>query len=132
MSHTKAQITVETILLIVFLLVFLTAFSYAVYLRIQQVYSEGLKYEIERIGNEAAGQINLVLQEGNGFSKNYSLPQKIYGKEYEIFVDPSNGRVEIMVENKTYFFLISTRDVVGNFSKGENLIRNEEGVIRIE
>lgn len=132
MSLSKSQVTIEMILIIIFLIIFLTAFAGVVYYHLNHAYSESIEFEIKRIGNELSGQINLALEEGNGYKKKYFLQEKIQGLEYNVTVDSANGRIGIEVNGNTYFFPVLTRNISGNFSKGENIIRNENGLIIIE
>jgi len=132
MLLSKSQVTIEMILIIIFLIIFLTAFAGVVYYHLGHVYTESVEFETKRIGNELAGQINLALEEGNGYKKEYFLQEKIQGLEYNVTVDSINGRIEVEVNGNTYFFPILTRNVSGNFSFGKNIIRNENGLIIIE
>ncbi len=132
MSLSKSQVTIEMILIIIFLIIFLTAFAGVVYYHLGHVYTESIDFEAKRIGNEVAGQINLALEEGDGYRKSYFLQEKIQGLDYNITIDSVNGRIEIEINGNTYFFPILTRNVSGNFSKGKNTIRNENGLIIVE
>ncbi|MDI6798519.1 MAG: hypothetical protein QMD12_00770 [Candidatus Aenigmarchaeota archaeon] len=131
-SRSKAQITIEFVLILMTLLIFLTFFAHAVYLQLSQTYEKSIELETERIGNEVASQINTAYESGSGYSKKYTLPDKLMNLDYNVSVNSAQGRIEISVRGAVSFFPIVTRNVSGNFTKGENTIKNVEGLIKIE
>ena len=76
-----------------------------------------------------ANLINTAYIEGDGFSMNLTIPQKIIRKDYLINV--SSNEVIIRLEGKTYVRTLLTNNVTGEFIKGKNRVMNYNGQIRI-
>ena len=129
---SRAQVASEFVFLLGVFFFFLTAFLAAYYVKSLYINAQNIMLDANRLGEEAAGQINIAYLSGPGYQKNYSLPQKIGGLDYDILVLASEGVVEIKVRNQSFLFPIVTEKVNGNFTKGENMLKNVEGVIFIE
>lgn len=127
----KAQVAAEFIFLVGILLFFMIFFIAAYSIRNLAVTEEGIKMDTNRIGDEVASQINTAYLTGPGYTKIYNLPNKTGGAEYQIYVFSQNGYVLIKVRGNSYFFPIITRNVTGNFTTGENKIKNCDNMIFI-
>ncbi len=81
------------------------------------------------LSKKISANINIVYEEGSGFSKNITIPSDIYGANYDIYLD--GGYVFVSVLNNSFISKISTSDTSGMFSPGKNRISNINGVINI-
>jgi hypothetical protein len=125
----KAQVTAEFIYLLGALCVFLVAFIAAYTWRNVQIQEQNMIFELERVGDEAANQVNLAHLSGSGFSKEYFLPEKIQGFSYNIII---HGNILRINTSKTsYTVALTTSSINGNFTQGKNLIKNIGGVVNI-
>ncbi len=125
----KAQVTAEFIYLLGALCVFLVAFVSAYNWRNVQIQEQSMIFEIERIGDEAANQVNLAHLSGSGFSKEYVLPEKIQGFSYNIII---HGNILRINTSKTsYTVSLISSNINGNFTQGKNLIKNIGGMVNI-
>jgi len=126
---TKSQASIEYMIL---LLLFMTAFSIALFFSMNQIQSENMlriDMEADRIVNEISRKINLVVVEGDGFQANLTLPERILGSNYSVSIQ-SNFLI-LAVENKTYFKPLLTSNITGTIRKGVNTIYNSNGTIII-
>ncbi len=125
----KSQASVEYVIL---LLLFMTAFSIAVFFSVNQIqFDNMLRMDMEagKVVNEISRKINLVVVEGNGFQANLTLPEKILGNNYSVFIQ--SNFVVLTVQNKTYFKPLLTSNITGTIKKGMNTLYNSNGMIII-
>ncbi|MCS7105932.1 MAG: hypothetical protein NZ942_01275 [Candidatus Aenigmarchaeota archaeon] len=130
-SHTsfKAQVTGEFIYLLGTFTFFLVAFIAAYQWRNTQIQEQNMIFELQRIGDEAANQVNLAHLSGDGFSKEYYLPEKIAGFSYNIVI--YGNILRINTSKTSYSLTLITANINGNFSIGKNIIKNIRGVVNI-
>ncbi|MEM5834344.1 MAG: hypothetical protein QXQ69_00665 [Candidatus Aenigmatarchaeota archaeon] len=125
----KAQVVGEFIYLFGAFCFFLVAFIAAYTWRNTQIQEQSMIFEVQRIGDEAANQINLAHLSGDGFSKEYYLPEKIGTFIYNITI---YGNVLTINTTKTsYSVALITSNINGNFTFGKNLIKNINGMVNI-
>ena len=125
----KSQASVEYVIL---LLLFMTAVSIAVFFSVNQIqFDNMLRMDMEagKVVNEISRKINLVVVEGNGFQANLTLPEKILGNNYSVFIQ--SNFVVLTVQNKTYFKPLLTSNITGTIKKGMNTLYNSNGMIII-
>ncbi len=116
------------------LLAFSMFYSFLVDKRIE-VFERETEYLASSIAEKAAYEINIAVVEGDGFTRNFTLPESLYGVDYDIipwggfvFVNwttpegrPNTRFASIIIENITSGYL----------NKGENNITNVEGEIYV-
>lgn len=85
--------------------------------------------EAGRILEMASSKLNTALLEGDGFSANLTLPEKMRGKGYSINI--SNGVLYISLPGNTYPTRLLTSNITGSLRKGENMISNRNGGLYI-
>lgn len=125
----KAQVAGEFIYLLGAFCFFLVAFIAAYHWRNTQIQEQSMIFELERIADEAANQVNLAHLSGSGFSKEYILPEKISGFIYSVTIHDNILRVN--TTKTSYSVALTTSDINGNFTVGRNLIKNIDGVVNI-
>ncbi|MGC8812375.1 MAG: hypothetical protein ACP5O8_02200 [Candidatus Aenigmatarchaeota archaeon] len=125
----KAQVTAEFIYLLGAFTFFLLAFIVAYSWRNTRIQEQTMLFELERIGDEAANQVNLAHLSGDGFSKEYYLPEKVAGFYYNITI--YGNILRINTSKTSYTVALITSNVTGNFSVGRNLIRNIKGEVSL-
>ncbi len=113
--------------LLIVILVAVIYFNSSYYHHFNQykIYSEARK-----ISESIAGEINLALKAGDGYSRVFYIPEKILNAiDYEINI--SNYRVYVHWSLGSTQSVIYIRNVNGVMKKGENLIRNVNGEIYV-
>ena len=125
-----AQVSVEFISLISLLFIFLLLVAY---------YNSGLQLQLtsakilkdaQAISDQVASEINLALRAGNGYSRIFFIPAKLYGsidytisvKDYFVVLSWKGGSTQSM---------ILTKNITGELIKGRNSIKNINGVIYV-
>ncbi|MEM5878882.1 MAG: hypothetical protein QXU74_00085 [Candidatus Aenigmatarchaeota archaeon] len=123
-----AQVSIEFISLLSFLFIFLFFTIYhSSNLYIQTNAARILK-DAQTVSDQIASEINLALRAGSGYSRTFNVPNKISNaidynitvKDYLVILTWNGGSTQS---------IILTRNISGEILKGENLIRNLDGVI---
>ena len=125
----RAQASMEFMILFILFLVALGGALMVSINRSQTISQAQIDITATRILDDAADRINTAYIEGDGFSMNLTIPQKIIRKDYLINV--SSNEVIIRLEGKTYVRTLLTNNVTGEFIKGKNRVMNYNGQIRI-
>ncbi len=126
-KNRKSQASIE---LLVFFSIAILIFSitYTVMLdRVQGIYDSKGRSEAAEIGDKLASELNTAISEGQGYSKNITLPQDIFGTGYNISIE--RGYVFIRWREKNVVARTIADNVTGNFTARNNFIINKEGVI---
>ena len=82
---------------------------------------------VKEIALIVQNEINLALQSGEGYSREFELPQKAGNLEYEINID--FGVVYVKTINGRHALTIPIADVVGDINITTNTIEKINGVI---
>jgi uncharacterized protein (UPF0333 family) len=125
----KAQASMEFMILFV---LFLVAVGFALVVSVHRSYvisQAQVDLESNKILREVADKINIVYLEGDGFSMNATMPERILRLNYTI--DINSNEVIIRVNGNTYVRYILTDNVTGDVVKGTNRILNRNGEIVI-
>jgi len=125
----EGQASVEFLILFVLFLVAII-FAMTVSINRSHVISNAQQdLEVNMVLGSMASKINIAYLEGDGFSMNVTLPERILREEYTVEV--ASNEVIIRIGTKAYVEYILTTNVTGTFSKGTNTIENSNGVIEI-
>lgn len=127
MEYKKAQVGVEFLIIIGALLFFVSIF-----LLIIQENTEDKRYQRQDILTKevaliAQNEINLALKSGNGYFREFELPEKIGELEYEITVD--SGIVYVKTTDDRHALTLPVAEVVGDINITSNTIEKINGVI---
>jgi hypothetical protein len=121
----KAQVSIEFMILFIFFLGLLAFAIISVMQSVQDVSASSVGLEAQKELSVLRSKLDTAFLEGDGFSTNFTLPQKIIGLDYSMNV--SSGFALIQVNNLTYSTPIISRNVSGYPRKGENALRNSGG-----
>lgn len=124
----KAQVSVEFIIILIILLSAISIISVVSIIKTGEIEIFNLQRETERILEEMSATINTVYLEGDGFITNVTLPQRIRGFNYTVLL--SSQFLIITVQNTSFSTHLFT-NVSGEFVKGSNTIKNENGEVKI-
>ncbi|PIZ51248.1 hypothetical protein COY27_04470 [Candidatus Woesearchaeota archaeon CG_4_10_14_0_2_um_filter_33_13] len=123
--NLKAQGAIEFITLIgVFLVAFALIIS-ALGVSTSRINSEKKDLIGEDIVNKVQKEVQLAHQVNWGYFREFSLPEKLGGKDYEISIE--QNRVIVTIEGEDYWRTL--QPVQGEIQKGVNVIeKREDGV----
>lgn len=117
---------------IILFVLFLVAVGFAIMVSVNRshVISQAqIDLESNRVLADVANRINIAYLEGDGFSMNFTIPERILRMDYTI--DVSSNQVILRFEGSTYVKYILTNNVTGDILKGTNRILNSNEAIII-
>lgn len=119
----------EFISIFMLLLAAVGIISYISFIQLEnsRIYQLGL--EAEKILNDITVKINTAYLEGDGFSINLTLPEKIAGSDYTVQI--FSNTIIINLGESNYTRNILSPDITGSLKKGINTIENKHGTIII-
>jgi len=123
--RSKAQISTEFMILFTFFVCILAFAMVYVIQNIQDTSASTLWIEADKTLFLVKSKLETAFLEGDGFSTNFTLPQRIMGFDYSVNI--SSGFLFIGIENDTYSNPLITKDITGVPRKGENALRNVNG-----
>jgi hypothetical protein len=86
--------------------------------------------DAQSISDQVASEINLALKAGDGYSRIFFIPYKISDAfDYEIKVD--NYLVTVSWSNRFTQSVILSKNITGSLVKGQNLIKNINGIVYV-
>ena len=125
----RAQTAIEFVILVGFILFFFTAFFLAIQENMSDKINEKQNLMLKETALAIQDEINLALESGEGYSREFKIPDKIGNRDYE------GSLVEDMVYLKTtnekYAIALPIAKVSGEVVKGTNTIKKENGEIKI-
>jgi hypothetical protein len=121
----KGQISTEFMLLFMFFVGMLAFAMVYVIQNIQDTSASTLRIEADNTLFMVKSKLETAFLEGDGFSTNFTLPQRIMGFDYSVNI--SSGFLFIGINNDTYSSPLITKDITGVPRKGENMLRNING-----
>ena len=125
----KLQASIEFMAVFIVLMAAFGVMIYAALGNIAEISKTKKDLEAEKTLSMVSGNINTAVLEGDGFSVNLTLPEKILGLEYSFSLD-SNYLV-LNLSNSFYHRVLLTKNITGLPLPGKNLIYNNKGEIII-
>jgi hypothetical protein len=125
----KAQSSVEFMLIFILFMAILTVVVAAVLQNTQGIFSSTLDLEAENTLSLVKSRLDTAYLEGSGFSTNFTLPQTVMVFNYSINI--SSKFLIMEVNNQTYSKILLTNSTAGTLRKGENMVKNADGVLVI-
>ncbi|MEM7821532.1 MAG: hypothetical protein QXX38_01825 [Candidatus Aenigmatarchaeota archaeon] len=125
-----AQVSMEFISLTLILIIILLLVLYNNISFNRQIYSIKIYDDAQKICDQIAFEINLALKAGSGYSRIFYISERILNVlDYNITIN--NYFVVLTWHNGFVQSPILTINVTGDFVKGNNLIKNIDGVIYV-
>ena len=87
--------------------------------------------EISRLLEYVGGRIDAAYLAGHGFSSNVTIPENVLGFNYTLNISCGSNVIYVRMPESDHPRNIITSNITGEFRKGENTIRNVEGVVVI-
>lgn len=131
MEAKKGQSSIEFLTLVIFAMVLFVLFYGEVLKKNNEVLINKIDAEGSLIADKVANEVNIALTQGDGYSKEFMLPGKVYSYEYNISTSSNMVFVEWVRNNKqnSRSARIIVENVTGSFKAGTNTIKNVYGVI---
>jgi len=126
---SKAQSSIEFIIIFALLLLILVIGATAASVRIYGISIANKELEVSKVLDEVSGKLNLAFLEGDGFRIEMTVPKKILSQNYTINIYKNN--IVLWFENSTYSSLLMTENITGSLEKGLNILTNVDGGIVI-
>ncbi len=126
----KAQASMEFMALFI---LFLLAITFAMYVSIQRshvIADAQMSLESNRVLTSMTNKINTVFLEGDGFSMNVTIPERIYRINYTVSI--RSNEVILRVDGSSFIEQVITNNITGSFDKGTSRITNKDNEIIVE
>jgi len=117
----KSQASVEFLIITIGVLFFFTLIFIAIQNNIEDKNKEKEELVIKSLALSIQNEVSLARSSSNGYIRNFSIPENINGKEYNLAI--INSRIYINTSNIALSLIAG--DVNGTVKKGENEIRKE-------
>jgi hypothetical protein len=129
----KAQISVEFLSYYIMLTIIFMAVIGLIISNMNIVEKERLGMDAKRVLITAKNEIDIAIGVGDGYSRQFSLPQVLYsGSNYTIDISPDFQLIYVYYENKNISLPILTDNITATIKKGTNIIKNTNGMISFE
>ncbi len=129
MYHTKAQVSIEFLALVSFMV--LTFVIYTPFFWQQQLDIEVEKEYLigEKIALSVKKEIDIAVMFGSGYKRNFTLPEQISDSDYVIAIE--NKILKIRWKNRATEENLIAHNISGNPKSGFNTLSNLNDVIYI-
>lgn len=125
----KGQISVEFITFLSVILLLFALASYAAVISSRDINAENEVTDARRIASIIAYETNIAAEVGTGYSHRFYLPLTLYSNS-DYAVNLSENRfVYVLWKNKSYSLPVIADNVTGAVKKGQNTVKNINGVI---
>ncbi|MCK5342396.1 MAG: hypothetical protein KAR20_03280 [Candidatus Heimdallarchaeota archaeon] len=127
MEYKRAQVSIEFIMILGALLFFASIFMLVIQGNMEDRMYQRENILVKEIALIVQNEINLALQSGDGYLREFELPQKAGNLNYEINID--SGIVYIKTTNSRHALTLQVADVVGDINITKNTIEKINGVL---
>lgn len=126
---TSGQISMEFIVYMGILLTVFSVFAPMIFTETIRIYNSRQDLVANRIATTLEKEINTAVVFGSGYSRNFTLPEKIVQSDYEVGVTSQARIVRVSWGKSAESRQIITNDVSGEATPGKNRIENVGGQI---
>lgn len=123
----NGQSAIEFLILIGVVISFFLIFLFAIQGSISSKVIENMDLTLKEIALNVINEVNLASNSVDGYYREFEIPSKILGNEYEINI--TDGVVFIRTLDNERALSLPAVSVVGDVYIGKNIIRKEEGVV---
>jgi hypothetical protein len=129
MVYRKSQSSIEFVILVGFILFFFVIFLLIIQENLSVKKYQSQSFEIKELALNIQNELNLALEASEGYQRQFRIPAQIAGLDYEVNI--TQGMVYIRTQNQKHALALPVPDSVGDVSKGVNIIKKQNGMIRI-
>ncbi len=127
MKIKKAQAAIEFIILVSVILFFFTIFFMLIQENMSDKIQERQNLELKEIGITFQNEINLASKAGDGYYREFKIPDKIGNKDYTISI--TENMVYLKTSDNKNAVAFPVLDINGQPLKGTNKIEKQQGEI---
>ena len=128
-NHRLSQTGIELLMFFsIAMLIFISVYT-LVFQKTISAYDSKSDSEAIELSEKIASEINTAVSEGDGYSKNITLPSSLFGSGYSVETDA--GSVFVKLPKKNAVSRTITKNITGTFVFGNNQIRNKNGVVLV-
>jgi hypothetical protein len=124
----SSQSAIEFVILLGFLLFSFTVFFLLINQNMSDKIRENTNAEVKQIGISVQDEINFAYLSSEGYSRNFKIPKEINGRDY--FINITDNQVYVNLDDK-YTVSLPVKNVSGNIAKGDNIIKKQGGIIKL-
>ena len=124
-----AQSGIELIFLSALLFLTVTAGYLAFMDKNAHVAEQQTSIDARKVSGTISFEINNAFSQGDGFSKNFTLPSTINGNNYNITI--SDGFVIVDAKENSFISKIIVSSITGTIVKAKNTVSNTGGIINV-
>lgn len=126
---SRAQATVEFIILIGFLFLIFLGFAALLQSRFVQVSHDNTQARLQQVASIVITEADLAEGVGDGYSRVFEIPFTIGGLNYSLEIQDNKDLILAFQGDEYVYFL--NKVVFGQVDKGRNLIKNTGSLINI-
>ncbi len=126
----KAQSSIELVMVVCMVSLIFSVFYTNMLQKNMNLKADRLDQNSRQLSYYIAYELNNVYVQGDGYSRNFTLPQKILDYDYNVSV--FDNIVYVFIEtNNTYLKKTIPINISGNFTGGLNCLFNKKGIIYV-
>lgn len=122
----KGQSAIEFIAYVSITLVILTGLTAAIFQQQERTILYTTSYQAQQLGQEISSQAELALVEGEGYSREFTVPNTLSGQNYTIYVVDSTTVIELESDGNV---------TIPNLYRGDTIkkqVETEENNLKIQ
>ena len=128
-KNKNAQSAIEFVILIGFMLFFFSVFFLTIQGHMSSKINEQQNLVVKQIALDVQKEIDLAYQSREGYYRVFKIPININGMDYDIQI--VDGSVYVNLGNKHAISFPVQNITVNSINKGENIIKKENGVVKL-
>ncbi|MFC1648964.1 hypothetical protein ACFL1B_05935 [Nanoarchaeota archaeon] len=125
----KGQVSLEFVVLMVFMLVLFTGLFVALQGRMLAMRELKDMQTMQQLGNLVENEVRLAYLVGDGYERQFFVPVTLNGKSYDIRVDDQWDLIVAHHDLEHIAFL--ENQVTGAVQKGNNIVKNVHGQVEL-
>ncbi len=127
MAFKKTQGAIEFVIIFSAFLLFFVAFFSIIKMNMADKDLENERLIAQNVALDVQSEINLAAASSDGYYREFTVPQNIFGAEYEINV--TDNRVFVFIDDFSISYKVN--NVTGLLRKGPNVIKRENGTVQL-
>jgi len=128
-KHLNGQSSIEFIILVMATFVIFLSFVYLYGNKVSIISKRRTYDKVHWLCNYVRDEIDTAAMVHDGYYRNFKLPNKIYGSDYQISELRHENKVIITISCRNITYLIDVPYYEGSLVKGENTIKKIDGKI---
>src|SRR4030042_444948 len=112
------QTSLEFVIMLGFVLFFFFIFLFVVQSNMYDKAEQRTGLQLKAIASDAQSEINLALEAGDGYSREFEIPEKVGNRDYDIQI--IDEMVYAHTTDSRHALALPVPNVTGNLQKGKN------------